>query len=60
MLGSTGLSEDETLALNGIAYLRGFDVYDGPPKELALAALRENPHVLEKFRRVFPFVALPS
>lgn len=55
------LSENEKDALTGIAYLRNIDVYDPPvSKDNALKALRENPRVLEEFKRFFPFIDLPS
>lgn len=55
------LSENEKSALTGIAYLRGIDVYDPPvSKEKALEALKNNPHVLDEFKRFFPFIDLPS
>ena len=53
------LSENEKNALTGIAYLRDIDVYDPPvSKEKALATLKKNPHVLDEFRRFFPFIEL--
>ena len=53
------LSMQQKNALVGITYLREIDVYDPPiSKEQALAALNKNPHVLDKFRRLFPFIEL--
>ena len=47
------------LAIYGIAFLRGFDVFDSPvSKEQALQALEENPHILDEFRRFFPFIEI--
>ncbi len=55
----TQLSTQQKNALVGIAYLRKINVYDPPvSKEQALAALNKNPHVLDEFRRLFPFIEL--
>lgn len=58
---SSGLSVEEKNALEGIAYLRGVDVYDPlNTKDEALLALKKNPRVLEKFESMFPFISLPA
>ena len=53
------LSVTQENSLIGIAFLRGIDVYDSPvSKEQALQALTENPHILDEFRRFFPFIEI--
>ena len=53
------LSVTQKNSLIGIAFLRGIDVYDSPvSKEQALQALAENPHILDEFRRFFPFIEI--
>ncbi len=56
---SRGLSETESHAISGIAYLRGREVVDGPSKQIALAALSSCPHIAEEFNATFPFLQLP-
>lgn len=61
---STGLNDEEAVALDGIAYMRGandevdYDVHIG--REDALATLRSNPQVIVRFRETFPFVGFPD
>lgn len=50
------LSETESLALSGIAYARGREVYDGPQRQEALDALRACRHVQAEFESTFPFL----
>lgn len=53
------LSTQQKNALIGIAYSRNIDVYDSPiSKEKALEALKNNPHILDEFKRFFPFIEL--
>jgi hypothetical protein len=50
-------TEDENLALHGIAFKRKREVYNPPvPAEVALAKLQQNPHVETRFRKTFPFI----
>lgn len=52
-------SEDEELALFGIAYLRGRVPYDCPlSRDEALLKLKSHPAIEQKFRAEFPFVDL--
>ncbi len=52
-----GLSDSEDDALVGIAYARGRSPFEPEPtREQALAALRQHPQVLERFRATFPFI----
>mgnify|MGYP003610307570 FL=1 len=54
---SSGLSKTEETALEGISYLRGIDIFNPiATKETALNTLKQNLHILEKFKRTFPFV----
>lgn len=53
------LSVTQQNSLIGIAFLREIDVFDSPVlKEQALQALEENPHILDEFRRFFPFIEI--
>ncbi len=54
------LTRNQEIALYGIAYLRGREVYDGPPREKALAMLKRCPEVARRFRLTFPFLALEN
>ncbi|AVP96790.1 hypothetical protein C7S18_06065 [Ahniella affigens] len=53
------LSDTESHAIYGIAYLRGREVVDCPSREVATAALSSCPHILEEFRATFPFLYSP-
>ncbi|MFC3873457.1 hypothetical protein [Neisseria musculi] len=56
-----GQSSKYRYAIYGIAYLREVDVYDPPiSKEQALATLKSNPHVLDEFKRFFPFIEVDT
>ncbi|GAA0398495.1 hypothetical protein GCM10009133_04160 [Cocleimonas flava] len=47
----------EDYALEGIGYKRRDDfVSDAVPREKALKALEENPHIERRFRELFPFI----
>lgn len=53
-------SEDEKLALVGIAYKRGHEPFDCPiDRETAAEKLKQYPHVEERFRSAFPFLGCP-
>lgn len=50
-------SEVELLALDGIAFLRSSNHQtDATLRDVAIAALAENPQVEERFRQTFPFI----
>ena len=54
---STGLSKTEKIALEGISYLRGVDIFDPiSTREKSIECLKKNPHISEKFKRFFPFI----
>jgi hypothetical protein len=54
---SSGLSDDEHVALIGIAFVRGRDQFEPvPTKEQALAALHHHFSLVTRFRSVFPFI----
>ena len=59
---STVLSKQERKAVYGIAYTRrpdygaGYDV--SVSKSVALKALQNNPQILERFKKFFPFVEI--
>lgn len=54
---SCGLSKTETIALEGISYLRGIDIFDPISKrEQSMQCLKKNSHILEKFKRIFSFI----
>ena len=54
---SSGLSKTEKIALEGISYLRGIDIFDPiSTREKSMQCLKKNPHVLEKFMQTFPFI----
>ena len=54
---SSGLSKTEKIALEGISYLRGIDIFDPiSTQEQSIEYLKNNPHVSEKFKRTFPFI----
>ena len=54
---SSGLSKPEKIALEGISYLRGIDIFDPiSTQEQSIECLKKNPHILEKFKRTFPFI----
>lgn len=53
----SGLSKTEKIALEGISYLRGIDIFDPiSTQEQSIEYLKNNPHVSEKFKRTFPFI----
>lgn len=53
-------TDDEADALYGIAIQRGRELFNPPvSKPSALELLRKNPSIAERFRRTFPFIALP-
>ncbi|MDQ9036402.1 hypothetical protein RFH07_07185 [Acinetobacter seifertii] len=53
------LSNDEKNSLYGIAFLRGADIYDPPvTRDEALKAVERNPHILKRFKSLFPFINL--
>jgi hypothetical protein len=57
----SGLSDEEKVALAGIAFMRGHEQFEPlPTREEALAALARYPQVLTRFRETFPFIALPD
>ena len=54
---SSGLSKTEKIALEGISYLRGIDIFDPmSTQEQSIEYLKNNPHVSEKFKLTFPFI----
>lgn len=53
------LSQAESKAISGIAYLRGREVIDGPSEQDAFTALIGNSHILDEFTSTFPFLQLP-
>ena len=54
---SSGLSKTEEIALEGISYSRGIDIFDPiSTQEQSIEYLKNNPHVSEKFKRTFPFI----
>ena len=54
---SSGLSKTEKIALEGISYLRGIDIFDPiSTQEQSIEYLKNNLHVSEKFKRTFPFI----
>ena len=58
---SPEMSETEKIALEGISYLRGIDIYDPiAAKETAINCLQQNPQILEQFRKNFPFIILKT
>lgn len=57
---SSDLSEEEN-ALEGMAYLRGVDVYDpSNTRDEVILVLEKNPQILERFKVIFPFINLPD
>jgi len=56
---SRELSDDQQLAVLGVAYARDREPYDPPVSRTeALAALNRHPEVLAEFRSTFPFLAV--
>ena len=54
---NSGLSKTEKIALEGISYLRGIDIFDPiSTQEQSIKCLKKNPHVSEKFKRTFSFI----
>ena len=54
---SSRLSKTEKIALEGISYLRGIDIFDPmSTQEQSIEYLKNNPHVSEKFKLTFPFI----
>lgn len=54
---SSELSKTEKIALEGISYLRGIDIFDPTStREQSIEYLKKNPHISEKFKRTFPFI----
>jgi hypothetical protein len=54
---STRLSKKEKIALEGISYLRGIDIFDPiSTQEQSIECLKKNPGVSERFKRTFPFI----
>jgi predicted aconitase len=53
-------SDMEKEAISGIAVARGRELVDGPSKEMALAALRDCPHILAEYRATFPFIEISA
>lgn len=52
-------SEDQ--AVLGVAFLRGIEPYESNiSKKEALEAMEKYPHILNDFRKIFPFISLPS
>ncbi|WP_181698828.1 hypothetical protein [Nocardia sp. GTS18] len=59
MFNSTGPGEAVSDALTGIAYARGVEVYDPSiTRSQAAVALRKRPDILDKFKKVFPFISM--
>ena len=57
----TSLSKKDELAIYGIAFLRGVDVYDSPvTKSKAIQSLKESPEIYKRFKKFFPFIELPE
>lgn len=54
----SGLGNRQSLALSGIAYVRGFGPFDDASPEAAIAALRACPEVLKRFQATFPFITV--
>lgn len=55
----SNLSEEESLALYGIAYLRKKDIYDPEiNKSQALKLLEKHPLVMNRFKEAFPFIEI--
>ena len=55
---SSGLSKTEKIALEGISYLRGIDIFDPIyTQQQSIEALKDNPHISEKFKKTFPFIS---
>lgn len=55
------LSDKDIDSLYGIAFARGVDLYDSPvTRKEALRALKNNPKILDEFKRFFPFIKLPE
>ncbi len=56
------LTNREHRALYGIAYKRGFYSKENPcelcTEKTALKNLENNPHILERFKEIFPFIKL--
>ncbi|WP_420001714.1 hypothetical protein ACN19N_15425 [Acinetobacter sp. LF10] len=53
----SGLSKTEKIALEGISYLRGVDIFDPiSTQEQSIEYLKNNPHISEKFKQTFPFI----
>lgn len=58
---SCRLSKKESAALEGIAYLRGEDVFDPIyDKDKSLKCLKNSPNILSRFKKMFPFIPLIS
>ena len=53
---SSEFSKKASDALSGVAYARGREVFDGPPRHVALLALRRCPDIQSRFNSVFPFL----
>jgi hypothetical protein len=54
-------TQDEEIALFGIAYLRGITLCDCPVEESeALAVLQAHRNILDRFRRTFPFLEVEA
>ena len=52
-------SRDEDDALDGIGYTRYADfISDATSRNLALEKLADNPHIIERFRKTFPFIEI--
>ncbi|HDR1022573.1 TPA: hypothetical protein QB352_001861 [Pasteurella multocida] len=51
------LSTIDEYSIYGISYLRKNKVYESPiDKESAILCLQKNPHILERFKKFFPFI----
>lgn len=56
---SSGLNSTEKDAIYGIAIQRFKTFFDIPISEgEALTALKENPHILDRFKKTFPFIKM--
>jgi hypothetical protein len=56
---SSGLSKTEKISLEGIAYLRGIDIFDPiSTQEKSFEYLKRNPHVSKKFKAFFSFIQI--
>ena len=58
-IASSGLSEEQKKALEGIAYLRKREILDPElDKTQALELLDKHPLIMERFKELFPFIEI--